>query len=102
MPELAFLNHTSKLASSTGMKGTDTNTGRNLLLYLHHLGVEGSSIVVTTTSQFDMVTSVKDGADETSLDGRRSHTCDHNRRFTKKSRKRHVKVDFTITNKGRY
>ena len=104
MPELTFLNHTSKLASSMGMKGTDTNTGRNLLLllHLHHLGVEGSSIVVTTTSQFDMVTSIKDSADETSLDGQRSHTCNHNRRFTEKSRKRHVEVDFTITNKGRY
>ena len=32
------------------------------------------------------------GVDKTSLDGQRSH----NRRFTKKSRKGHVEVDFTI------
>ena len=69
-------------------------------MYLRHLEAEGSSVVVTTASQFDMVTSVKDSADETSLDGRRSHTCDHNRRFTEKSRIGRVKVDFTITNKG--
>jgi hypothetical protein len=47
-----------------------------------------------------MVTSVKDGADETSLDGRRSYTRDHNRRFTEKSRKGRVEVDFTVAIKG--
>ena len=61
-------------------------TGMDLLpsLYLRHwhlTRVEGRSVVVTTTSQFDMVTSVKDNADETSLDSRWSN---HNRRFTEK------------------
>jgi hypothetical protein len=40
-----------------------------------------------------MVTGVKDSADETSLDGRRSHTW----RFAEKSRKGRVKVDSTDT-----
>ena len=49
-----------------------------------------------------MVTSVKDSADEISLDGRRNHTthtCYH-RRFTEKSRVGCGKVDFTGTIKG--
>ena len=65
--------------------------------YLCHLGADDSSITAIT-SQFDMISSVNDGPDETNLDCQRSHTYDHIRRFTEKSRK--GKVDFTSTIKG--
>jgi hypothetical protein len=55
---------------------------------------------VTTTSRFNMLTSIKDSADETSLDGGRGQTYHHTRKFTEKSRIGRVKVYFTVIIKG--
>jgi hypothetical protein len=43
-----------------------------------------------------VVASVENSADETGLDGRRGHPCDHDRRFTEKPREGRVKVNFSI------
>jgi hypothetical protein len=63
----------------------DTDTDRNIGLDLGNFGTKGCGVVMASSSQLDMVTGGQDRAHKTRLDGRRCHTCDHNRRFTEKS-----------------
>jgi hypothetical protein len=59
-----------------------TDTSRNIGLDLGDFGTEGCGVVVTSSSQLDVVTCGKNGAHETRLDGRRGHTRNHDWRFT--------------------
>lgn len=61
---------------------SDANTSRNEFLSFGDLGVKGSSVVVTTASQFDMIASVDNSANKARLNSRGHHTSDHDRGFT--------------------
>jgi hypothetical protein len=61
---------------------SDTNTSGNEFLNFGDLGAKGSSVVVTTAGQLDMISGVENSADEARLDSRGRHTSDHDWGFT--------------------
>src|SRR5580704_14519751 len=74
----------------------DADTRRDLGLDLRYLGAEGGSIVVSTAGKFNMVSCIKDCADEACFDGCGSHPGDHDGGFAQESRERRVEMDHSI------
>lgn len=74
----------------------DANASWNLALDFSNLSTESLGVIVTTSGQLDMKTSVQDRADETSLDSSGGHTSDHNWRLAKEAGERSVNVEGTI------
>ena len=75
----------------------DTDTIGDLLLDFGNFGTESLCVVVSTTSQLDVVPSIEDCADEASLDGGGGHTSDHDGGLAEETREWGVEEEFALT-----
>jgi len=61
-----------------------------------YLRAQGSSVVVTTVSQLDVIAGVGNSADKARLDHRSCHTSDHDRGLAEETREGGINMEFTI------
>ncbi len=77
----------------------NTNTWRNLGLNFGDLGADGGGIVVTSSSEFNVITRAEDGRDKARLDSRWSHTSNHDWWLSEETRERSVNENLARTRK---
>src|SRR5258708_11082629 len=77
----------------------NTNTWRNLGLNFGDLGADGGGVVVTSSSEFNVITRAEDGRDKARLDSRWSHTSNHDWWLSEETRERSVNENLSRTRK---